>query len=224
MQTNVLQKAHEVSNRLAELGLEESQLLEAVRQGMAARFSCTPNHPPLAPGFYGWAETVRGLRDILMIHGWGRDDAGLLSLAVSPDGKTAIAVATGDEATGDPERTPCTKSSKGPRTKDAIEVNVLQLHLFDNEEAIKTDEQLTVVRSRLTYWLLIRIDEETQTLRCELSTPVYVGVDGKIAGWDERIILGTISFGNESNVGALEPGEGPQSGATDVDVQVKRRA
>lgn len=224
MQVNVLQKPHEILNRLAELGLEQSQLLRAARQGMAARFSCTGNHPPLAPGFYGWAETVRGLRDILMIHGWGRDDAGLLSLAVSPDGKMAIAVATGDEATGDPERTPCTKSSKGPRTKDAVEVNVLQLHLFDNEQAIKTDEQLKVVRSRLTYWLLIRIDEEAQALRCELSTPVYVGVDGKIAGWDERIILGTIPFGNESIVGLDEPGEGPQSGATDVDVQVKRRA
>ncbi len=224
MQRNVLLKPHEVSNRLAELGLVESELLEAVRKGMAARFSCTPNHPPLAPGFYGWSETVRGLRDILMIQGWGRDDDGLLSLAVSPDGKIAIAVATGDEATGDPQRIPCTKSSKGPRTKDAIEVNVLQLHLFEQEEAIKTDEQLKLVRSRLTYWLLIRMDEEAQTLRCELSTPIYLGPDGKIAGWDERIILGSISFGHEPNARKLDPGEGPQSGATDVDVQVKRRA
>jgi hypothetical protein len=223
MQRNVLQKAHEVSNRLAELGLEESQLMEAVRKGMAARFSCTPNHPPLAPGFYGWSETVRGLRDVLMIQGWGRDDAGLLSLAVSPDGKIAIAVATGDEATGNPDRTPCTKSSKGPRTRDAVDINALQLHLFDQEEAIKTDEQLKLVRSRLTYWLLIRLDEETQSLRCELSTPIYVGDDGKIAGWDERIILGTTLFGNNPNVGTL-PEERPQSGATDVDVQVKRRA
>ncbi len=46
MQRNVLLKPHEVSNRLAELGLVESELLEAVRKGMAARFSCTPNHPP----------------------------------------------------------------------------------------------------------------------------------------------------------------------------------
>jgi hypothetical protein len=136
----------------------------------------------------------------------------------------AIAVATGDEATGDSERTPCTKSSKGPRTKDAVDVNVLQLRLFDQEEAIKTDEQLKIVRSRLTYWLLIHLDEETQAVRCELSTPIYVGGDGKIAGWDERIILGTISFGDDLKVGTLDPEEGPQSGATDVDIQVKRRA
>ena len=159
-----------------------------------------------------------------MVQGWGRDDAGLLSLAVSPDGKTAIAVATGDEATGDPQRTPCTKSSKGPRTKDAIEVNVLQLHLFEQEEAIKTDEQLKLVLSRLTYWLLIRMDEESGTLRCELSTPIYVGLDGKIAGWDERIILGTVPFGDQPTALKLDPREGLQSGATDVDVQVKRRA
>ncbi len=220
---SVLIKSYEVANRLNQLGLAESQLLDAATRGLASRFSCTPHHPPMAPGFYGWSETVRGLRDVLIPLGWTRDDAGLLSLVVSPDGKIAVAVATGDEDTGDPEGCPCTKSSKGTMTKHVVEENAFQLHLFEDQEALKTPEQITLVRSRMTYWLLIHIDRNTLTLRTELSAPVFMGIDGKLAGWDERIILGEIPFDSEPTVSDFDQGDGPNTGVSD-DIEVKRRA
>lgn len=224
MRTNVVQQPQEVFSRLAEIGLKEDLLFEAIRAGMAARFSCTRNHPPLAAGFYGWSEAVRGLRDALMPEGWGRDDAGLLSVALSPGGDFAIAIATGDDATGDPSRTPCTKSSKGPRTKDAIQTNCLQLNLFAIEDVLQTDEEMTLANSRLTRWLLIHFDDSAKLVRSELSTPILVAKDSKIAGWEERIILGTIPFDDNSNLGLRNPEEGPLGGATEIDVPIRRRA
>jgi hypothetical protein len=219
---NVVSKPHAVKNRLSELGLTETLLIEATKRGMAARFTCTANHPPLAAGFYTWSETVRGLRDVLAPLGWGKDDAGLLPLAVSPDQEMAIAVATGDEYTGNPDVSPCTKSSKGPRTKDLVESNALQLHLFETQAILKIEEEILEAPKRVTYWLLIRVDERAGVLHAELSTPVLMGGDRKISGWDERIILGEVPFDSEMISVLADQRAESEAGVVD-DIQIKRR-
>src|SRR6266851_8847821 len=106
----------EVSSRLAELGVRQEVLRESVQRGHAAWASCTPNHPAPFPGISAWAETVNAVRELLIPEGWTRSDSGNLPMTVDKAGRVCIAVSTGDEDTGRRDGSPCTRSSKGPRT------------------------------------------------------------------------------------------------------------
>lgn len=190
MQPKVRFEATDVGSRLAELGLNAGVLQEAVMQGMLARSEATPNDPPLFPGFSAWARTVRSLREQLIPHpyGWSRSDEGSYSLVVNPDGKIAIAVATGDENTGNVHITPLTKSPKGTRTQCAIEIN--QYLLFDELPDLEIPEGSN--SDRVTWVLLQNYNQMLKEVRYELSRPN--SYSGKIDGWSERIILGSLPF------------------------------
>ena len=120
----------DVVSRLATLGLSEAELAQAVTRGLLARSECTPNHPPLHAGFVTWSNTVCALREILLLKGWERSDEGNYSVVIHPSRSFAIAVATGDENTGNPNANPMTKSPKGPSTRSAVAVNLSQAWLF----------------------------------------------------------------------------------------------
>ena len=177
--------------------------------GEAARNSCTANDPVITPGFLAWARTTRGLRELLAPAGWQRSSEGGLETVVAPDGKLAVAVATGDEATGQPDNSPKTKYSKGPATVAAIEQN--QLSLFADLEPVVPGP---VPTDRVTWLLLIArgVDE----VRCELSLPQAIGDDGKIESWSERIILAPVGRDGEPTVT-------PADQEPDVVVEVSRR-
>ena len=149
---------------------------------------CEP--PPLLPGFLAWGETVRALREQLIPLGWERSDKGNLSLVLNQTGNLAIAVSTGDERTGNIDEEPCTKSSKGPRTVDAVSMN--QLLLFPEIPGFPVSFEGMDQRS--TWWLLIHRDVKASEVRCELSSPINMSADGRIDGWAERIILEPIPF------------------------------
>lgn len=192
-------------------------------QGLAAWASCTAHHPPLYPGFAAWAETVKALRDQLVLRGWKHCDAGTLSLVVNANDTIAIAVATGNEHTGDQEHEPCTKSGKGPRTEEAVVVN--QLQLFPEMSAVLAQISFQPARARKTWWLLVHRDMASEELKCELSHPINMADDGKIDGWAERIILRSTPFGGGSAVSSNNGNDnGPQGNSVNVDVEVKRRA
>src|SRR4051794_39453135 len=112
-----VQKIHvenyDVRARLAQLGLTPEILAECLKHGQAAWAACTPNHPPIARGFYRWSEMVVALREEMLPRAWQRCNEGNLPFTVSPDGKIAIAVSSGDEDTGIATGNPCTNSSKG---------------------------------------------------------------------------------------------------------------
>lgn len=59
----------EVASALAELGVSEDVLVEAIRRGEQWRNATTPHHPKTAPGWYAWAETTAALRDGLVPEG-----------------------------------------------------------------------------------------------------------------------------------------------------------
>lgn len=203
----------EVENRLAQLGLTQAMLLRAVWQGQLAFASCTPNHPPLVRGVWAWGETVRGLREELIPHGWERTDQNNYSLVISPDGSVAIAVATGDESTGLAFGTPCTKSKKGPNTASAVTENQEQLLLqFPDLEPEAIDSM--VGDSTLTYILLIHRNQDK--VRSELSLPTSLGPDGRVNSWSERILLEDIDL----NGAPFDPAS---IDIPDIDVQIKRR-
>lgn len=210
-------KPYAVEDRLSQLGLNAERLGETVRRGYVAFISCTPNDPPLFPGFSAWAMMVRGLREYLLPEGWERSDENNYSLVINGTGTVAIAVATGDAATGLADEQPTTKSSKGPSTIEAVTSNQLTLDLIFPpvelpQPARPSDQQRTT-------WILL-VHRSQGEVRCELSLPTSMGPDGRVDGWQERIILGAIP----TDPDALEvaPPTPPQQ--PDIDVAVKRRS
>lgn len=208
----------DVDNRLAEIGLNKEILLEAVHAGQMAWAVCTPNHPGLYPGLAAWAETVKTFRDLAMPEGWTRSDEGNLPFTVAPSGAVALTVATGDENTGCESKSPCTKSTKGPRTKKAIKENKDQLRLFGDVRLLPED--LRQVNGRMTWILLIHRDRFLNEVRCELARPVKMNPDGRVDGWAERIILGSIPLGGDVVQVPSEPA--PQT--PEIVVNINRRA
>lgn len=198
----------EVTGELTDLGLSVEILREAMLVGESARDTCTANDPPNAAGFDAWARTVRALREMLIPQGWTRNDDANFSTVISPDGRVAIAVATGDEGTGNPGATPKTKYPKGPATVAAIRNNRRQLLLFKSNEITTGDDVAT--------WMLVRRRVE-DSLFSELSLPADLGEDERVVDWAVRIILEPIS---------LEPT--PIEDRTDqieqIEIEVRRRS
>lgn len=206
----------DVDNRLAELGLEETRIAEIVRRGYVAFASCTPNDPPLFPGFSAWASTVRGLREYLLPE-WERSDENNYSLVINPAGTIAIAVATGDDGTGRLDATPTTKSSKGPSTVEAVASNQLQLDLPFVFPPLEAPARPAADKQRMTWILLVH--RAQGEVRCELSLPSSMGTDGRVDRWEERIILKAIP--TDPEIIEITP---PQPQLPDINVEVKRRA
>jgi len=205
----------EVPSRLAELGLRQEILREAVQRRQAARASCTQNHPAPFPGISAWAETVAALRELLRPDGWTRLDSGNLPLTVDPANRVSLIVSTGDENTGT-EISPCTRSSKGPRTENAVTVNALQMDLFDVR---LRPEDLDDSSGKMTFLLLFHHDAKANEVRCELSRPITMNDEGQVNGWAERIILPSSPFGGDM---VKVPTDVPQT--PPIVVTIKRRS
>lgn len=205
----------EIATRLAQLGVTEVALREAIYQGHLQRSRMTLNHPRTFPGLVMWGEVVAALREQLRPMGWDRRDVGSFPVTVNEDLNLAIAVASGDEATGVPYAHPTNRSKKGRNTVDAIEAN-RQMGLFEQVE-----EFLQVVKDDVEgnqTWLLMHYTDTTRgQIRFELSLPADIGDDGKITSWAERILLGSISF-DDDLVDIL------QSGGPDIDIEIRRKA
>jgi hypothetical protein len=208
-------------NRLAELGLDEDLLRQALQQGFSEWATCTLNHPPSFPGLLFWGETVKALRDLFAPFGWARSNEGNLPFTVNEAQTVAIAVATGDEATGNPDETPCTKSSKGPHTAGAVRVNARQLDLFPITVLPEDLARIKGDGKRMTWILLFNRDEANREVRCELSRPTSMSDNQHVDGWIERIILGSIPF--DGDVAQIPTDRPLRSIAIDA-VEIKRRA
>ncbi|AME28748.1 hypothetical protein [Burkholderia sp. PAMC 26561] len=212
MQTVLHSDSLSVAEALGRLGLTEGILLTAARQGYLARANCTANHPPLFAPFVAWGETLRALREQLATLGWSRSDDRNYSRSVRADRLIAIAVATGDEATGLASGFPCTKSAKGPSTTDALEINRRQLFLPGMEPSPPSEKQ----EQQMTTWLLL-VHHARGEIRCELSLPLDIGDDGRISVWQERILLPSMPLDPEL-INIVPPTQ------PDIDVAVRRKA
>lgn len=218
MEVMMRSEPSEVRARLADLGLAEESLQDVVRQGYLAFANCTENHPPLIPGILAWGETIRALREYLLPIGWTRSDENNYSVVIDPTGRIAIAVATGDDGTGRAYATPSTKAPKGPNTSAAVNVNQLELDLRI-EPSTRESQKSPVEQgeARIVTWLLLMCRAPGE-VRCELSLPSSMKVDGHIDGWSERILLGSIPL--DGDVIEVTP---PPS-APDIMIDVRRRA
>ncbi len=212
----VRQEPGDVRSRLAELGLQEEPLKDAVRRGQLAFLNCTPNHPPPFPGMSAWAETVCALREYLIPAGWQRSNDNNYALSVDRAGQVAIAVATGNDGTGRADATPSTNARKGPSTSDAIAANQLRFSFMD--QPVPPRGAPAAAGSGRATWILL-IHRATGEVRCEISLPISIGEDGHIDAWRERILLGPIPLDGELAEAVPAPPSLP-----DIDVSIRRRA
>lgn len=215
----------EREQRLRELGLDESALLEAVRYGQRYALECTLNDPPTLPGILAWGKTNRHLRDRLTPLGWKRDNTRNYPSTVHPDGSFAIVTCGGNINTGKRDKTPAPRSDKGTVTKDAVARNQHQLNFGDFNSAFAADfaqpigqlpEALTDIGTRLTWLLMYCRDADEQETRSELALPDEITKSGFIYSWRERIILPATPF-TPIPVADEEPL------VPDIDVSVERR-
>ena len=214
MKTAIVNEPQDVVARLAELGLEVEPLQDVGRSWYMALKSSTPNHPRNYPGFCAWAEGVRQLRDYLVPKDWERLELGGYPLTLSPQKTHCIALATGDENTGDPYQTPSNKAPKGPRTEQAVAANVVQYALF--AEADLPEIEVDADEEKTTFILLIHLDLMAKKIRMELSVPTSIH-GGRIDHWEERIFLPDVPInGDELDFG--NPPSGP-----DFDIEITRK-
>ncbi len=162
---------------------------------------------------------VRSLREYLLPAGWERSDENNYSLVINPTGTVAIAVATGDDATGRADVQPTTKSSKGPSTVEAVTSNQQQLDLVFPPVAVPAPVRAVSADEQRMTWILL-VHRGQGEVRCELSLPTSMGTDGRVDGWQERIILGAIP--TEPDMLEITPPSPPDQ--PDINVDVKRRA
>ncbi len=225
----------EVEKRLNQLGITEQLLLDAVGKGFLAWLNCTPNHPPAFPGILAWGESNCGLRESLLPLGWERHNDRNLPFTVNRETGIALTASSGDECTGIESMVPRTRNPKGVTTRDAVSSNRAQLGLFSEMDTPSEDVVGAVVGAvnEWATWLLLTYrDTSAREVRCELSRPVNIGIDGRVDGWAERIILRSIPFDSDEFTlthGNDEGGHGSGSAETGSDadsihVEVKRRA
>jgi hypothetical protein len=210
----------DINARLAELGLAQELLLQAAQRGLAAFAACTPHHPRNYPALASWAETFRGLSDLLVVHPyrWTKLDDNGQPQVHNPSGLIAITVAGGDSNTGrigDAE--PKTSASKGDTTSRAMLENA---YLFPEMEA-EAQAKLEKMNRRQTWFLLVHRDLVAGEMRCELSMPISMSEDRRIDGWAERILLRPTSFDAALLQGI--PDE-PTPLTDEVKIELKRRA
>lgn len=202
----------DVAARLDLMGLTVEPLVHAARRWYLSWANFTANHPPFAIGIAAWMEAVAALREGLLPVGWMRSDEKNYALVVHPDGSMAINIASGDAGTGIPTASVSNKAPKGISTADAISVNQVQLELdlpVPDMPHVRGDE------GPLTWFLLLH--RSNDEVRCELSLPSQLSVDGRITRWQERIMLPSIPL-DGADIEVVAP-QGP-----DLDIDVKRKA
>lgn len=216
----IISEPDEVSAALFEIdGLTREVVLAAVEEGERGRQNCTVNHPVTAPGTMFYFDTVRALRDQLSPD-WKKKCDGGSELTISPSGKHALVVASGDENVGSLTHAPRTKRRKGNRTRRAARANVLALQ-GDFFEITDADLKAIIEEKRrnatmITHILLAhRTDEK---LIVELS--VVFGLDGEshASEWAQRIIVGELPL-DELPPRRMQPVDP----TPDFDVPVTRR-
>lgn len=208
------EQPHDRNSRLYLLGLDEAVIEKIVLHGLAAKQACSPFSPTSYPGYTQWAETNIATRQFLAPKDWTPDDSHGFPRVVSPDGKIAITVSTGDENTGIATAEPRTKYPKGPETTSAVEVNSQMV--LPGLALAKTPERAPA--SRRETWMVLVTTNDFE-LRYELSLPKGQDKEGRVVEWAERIVFDPIEI--ESLPGRDDDG-GDDDGIGGIDVPVER--
>jgi hypothetical protein len=209
--TAIYHDPNDVDARLAELHLKSEILIDALLQANLYHARLTRHHPSLYRYSVLTAETVAALRDALVPLGWEKLDEGHYELAFNSRLNMGIAVASGDEGTGNKDRIASNKSEKGPRTANAVRNNQTA-DLFPETLPANTNDETAI-----DTWILLhrRVGNE---IRLELSRPNdYDATERFVTSWSERILLGPILLDDDRKLS-------PVSQLPDVDFVISRKS
>jgi hypothetical protein len=170
--------------RLLSLGIQEPELVMAVRAAELERRSCSSLEPSVSPGIKAWIAGFRTLAEQLVVRGWLKTETKGLPRMLNPDTRTAIAVVSGDEGTGISSASPKSKTPRGAQSVFLVHSNEIQQSLFEDRRF----RQLPAEAEQITWWLLIYSDG-VGAVRAELSLPVGMGEDRRLTDWSDRIII-----------------------------------
>ncbi|MFC8447716.1 hypothetical protein [Kitasatospora sp. NPDC057223] len=205
---------HEVEERLKKLGLSPEGTPPAIqnihtvlRRAEAERNFCTPLDPVSLPGNIFWGRTVRFLRETYVPHGWMAQSPRNVPLLLAPSEEFAVTVSSGSRETGFGALKPTTRYSKGTAVMGRVQTNrqLLLPGVFDDDEDVEFGDGIP------TWFLLYQHVNRPDGVRlhAELSLPEGAGEHGKIAEWNERIILPEIDFdGFTPFEDAIDPNSG----------------
>jgi hypothetical protein len=210
----------DIDSRLSGLGLSREVLIQAVKAGLLARREHTENHPKTSAGFNTWSETVRSLRDQLVSGGWEANNEANQGLTSNEELRVSIAVVPGDAKTGRQDSTPSTRSSRGPRTADAIRANGTGYLFKEIEEQIAA---LMSMRLDGLWLLLVFVNEARQWVQSELSRATQMTDGNRPTAWSERILLPDIDFSSTPISSNRTDGPDVQK-SPEIVIEVKRRA
>lgn len=198
-------------------GVSADLFLNAVGHAWLEWANRTQFDPPSGPGELLWIHTVRHERRQFseLDPKWIQDDAGNFSSMISPDGRVAIAVETGNRMTGaiSHGKYPRTNSKKGPRTMQMVRDNraIIQGDAFTGFPTPKAPNN----PGAPLLWIHL-IHQSRGHILHELSLPLTSDLRNKIVGWRCRIILPQWTGGDLTGIRAPEP-------AAEPEVRINRR-
>ena len=172
----------EANEYLTALGLSQGLLWDSLAEGVRALRNTSDHHPPTAPGYYLWAETIAALRRGLQATGdWRIANPKNRPLVINEKTGVSITAAGGNAATGT-EAMSNVARSKGQATRERYAPNQLELPLFLRPAG---DED----RDRgVGDWIFL-YNLDKRGARGELSLPRNFTDDGYVHSWRARILL-----------------------------------
>jgi hypothetical protein len=202
--------------KLSEIGLKTEWTKIIADRVLFAFNQATSNDAKSAAGTKAYLEAVRAIRDVLLPKGWKKVQKNNLEITRNKTTGVSLLVSSGNKGTGDKNKTPKTRNTKGEQTKKIVYKNAMELPLFPSFEAKNTRD----IHHHHNWFLLYHIDKDKKQMRFEISLPVEMDSFGmRITEWRERIILPAIDF---ETAPVLVPQE--QEFAEDVELEVKRKS
>lgn len=177
----IISQDYEAGSRLDELGLTAGELIEVVKQAVAAKANFVLNFPLNAAGQLSYIYGTGALRDILRLKGWEIDRTGNIEATYNPKTKMKIVFQNADSACED-ARDPKAISDKGPAATRAVDLG--QKSLFPEFDV--EDEQRKSRENASLWYFCVHINGDD--VRAELSFPKSIE-DKQFKEFNERIYI-----------------------------------
>lgn len=209
--SRIIWQDYEIGSRLDELGLTAAELIEVVKQAVAAKASYVLNFPLNAAGQLSYIYGTGGLRDVLRVKGWEIDRTGNIEATYNPTTGMKIVFQNVDSACDD-SRDPKAISDKGPAATRAVDLGQESLFAEFNED----DERQRARDNASLWYFCVHINGDD--VRAELSFPRSIE-EKQFKDFNERIYI--IKAGEWASI---MPKEGDdETPAQDFEINVTRK-